>query len=577
MPKPINTTKIELIDLNNYRDNLPTDSTSPSITNFLVLKSELKTEGLNALNNALNSGVGIDEIRKEYSHKLLQDVESLTKRADFQIAASRNNIPKFKQEFYQELKKPANERSEEYKNFMTSCSNLMLNIDDRNPLTCTELISVRMLNLLDQKEIQIHSLKTKLADDIKEYKTKSTKQTIKDIGVVKTVGDHQELEVGREEIFFKDKQGNTKILNKENFAEESSLTGEQQDFIFSMWNQGTFGTGWFMDAGEKFQDQLMNNGGMVDLNGDKDFLMIDTSEDGKVKIRSRLAANIITDLQKQNEKTSYAQGVLEVDISNMKGDKFVPGCSTAEPKINFYISEFSNDYKYEIPEGLKTTQSLEYDNIRKQMIEDKKQACIDEIIKDGLSSAKALNSLSEITGLDTNTIKEFKENKILEGLKEITISEMQNLPQEAKIETLAVKCYKKIEQDPEKLLSFAKFELEKYCDKQDIKHLDSKETERIKNGIVSILDPTIDDPKEKKHLNKNIESVIRHCIHKENTSMSIKQTLKRIIDVIFKSKEIKNTIDKLQGVTKIAQEPNKRTFAESIKQERDSPKTTLQK
>ena len=101
---PIKTTKIELNDINNYRNKLPTDSASTSITNFSMLGSELRTEGLNALNTALNSGVDIDKIREEYSPKLLKDVENLTKRADFQAVAERNDVPKFKQEFYEELK-----------------------------------------------------------------------------------------------------------------------------------------------------------------------------------------------------------------------------------------------------------------------------------------------------------------------------------------------------------------------------------------------------------------------------------------------------------------------------------------
>ena len=167
---PLNTTKIELNDLNNYRDNLSTEYTSSSIADFLMLGSELRTEGLNALNDALNSGVDIDEIKQKYSQNLLKDLESLTKRSDFQKAAKKNNVPKFKQEFYEELKKPAGEKSKEYKDFITACSNLMPNIGDKNLLTCTELISARILISLDQKEISIADLKTNLTKDLADYK-----------------------------------------------------------------------------------------------------------------------------------------------------------------------------------------------------------------------------------------------------------------------------------------------------------------------------------------------------------------------------------------------------------------------
>ncbi|XVN41118.1 MAG: hypothetical protein RCO49_00390 [Rickettsia endosymbiont of Argas persicus] len=363
---PINTTKIELTDLNSYFKNLPHSSKPSNITNFLALNSELRTEGLNALNNALNFEISIEEIRQKYSQKLLADVESLTKRADFQELTS--DIPKFKPEFYAELTKPLGEKSKEFKQFITSCADVMKNIEDRNDITATELISAKMLVLLDEKDTTTESLKEKLTADLTAYKKKFTNQTAKDIGSK----DAEPSKVGREEVFFKDTNGNTKILTKETLLQEKSLTGEQKDFIVSMWYQGRFGTGWFMEAGKEFKQQLIDNMGDVDLNSDKDFLMIDMSENGQVKVRSRLTANIVPNVEDMSKKISYAQGVLEVDISDLKGDKFTPGCSTAEPKINFYISEFNKDYKYPLPEDLKFSQDLQYDNVRQGMMEDKK-------------------------------------------------------------------------------------------------------------------------------------------------------------------------------------------------------------
>jgi len=545
---PINTTKIELTDLNNYRNNLSTNSTPPSITNFLMLSSELRTEGLNSLNNALNSGVGIEEIREKYSQDLLKDLESLTKRADFQELT--RDIPKFKPEFYAELTKPLGNKSKEFKQFITSCANIMKNIEDRNDITCTELISAKMLVFLDQEDITTKSLRDKLTADLTAYKKKSTTQTARDIGVQDTDDNRQQSKVGRQEVFFKDKHGHTKILSKETLLLIESLTGEQKDFIVSMWHQGRFGTGWFMDAAKNFQDKIIEDGGLIDLNSDKDFLMIDISENGQVKVRSRLAANIVLDREKINEKINYAQGVLEVDISDLKNDKFTPGCGSAEPKINFYISEFSKDYKYPLPKDLKFSQDLQYDNVRQGMMEDKKQACIDEIINNGPNKDKALYSLSRLTGLDENVLVEFKKENVLEGLKKVTVSEIQNLPDEAKIEALAVRCHKEIN-PKEARTEFVKWQLTKYCDKQDIKFLDSKEIERIKNGIVAILDPVIDDPKEKKDLNNNIKGVIRYCAKQENVSMSFKEKLKSMIEVILKANPLKNIINKYQAAVLI--------------------------
>nr|WP_253308374.1 hypothetical protein [Rickettsia endosymbiont of Ceutorhynchus assimilis] len=558
--------KIDFNDLNTYRDNLSLEETNNPhpITNLLMLKSEIQVEGLKALHHALNSSTkpSIAELKEKYTEKLLKDLELLTKRKDFQDAKNRKQQPEnfeFKAEFYEEIKKPATEISSELNNFLSSCANLIDDTGGKNTLTTTEAISAKMLLEFDKPNITSKNIAASLENRLNAYKQEVQEQTTKDIGGTITDINGNTVQVDpRAEILFKDKSGSTRIINAETLKNESSLTGEQKDFITTLWHQGTFGAGWFPINAytENFQDKMQQlyPNGTPDMNRERDFLMVEVAEDNKVIVRSRSNMGIHIDRASSNESVDYAQGVLEVDITNLKGKDFIPGCASEMPKMNVYISEFNKDIRYDLPKKLKISQDIANDNIRQTLFEDKKIAYINEIIKGTPKAGIALDSLSQITDLNKKTLKNFQDQGILVGLKKIELREIQSLPADAKIEALAVKCFKKTNKNSEERNNFAKEQLDKYCDKNNVEVLDDKEIQRLKTGIISILEPIIKDEKEKATLETNIGAALRRCAKMENKEMSFGQKWRAIvvdpIKQFFKKDKLEGIIDKHPEIVK---------------------------
>ncbi|MFY9589371.1 hypothetical protein [Rickettsia endosymbiont of Halotydeus destructor] len=538
--EPINAIKIDLNDLNTYRDNLSLEEANNShpVTNLLMLKSELQVEGLKTLRDSLSSST--KPSLPELKEKLLKDLELLTKRKDFQdvknIKRKSENF-EFKTEFYEEIKKPFTERSPELNNFLTSCANLIDASGGKNTLTTTEVISAKMLLELDQPDITSENMAASLENRLNTYKQEVQEQTTKDIGGTTTDIRGNTVQVNpRAEILFKDKSGNTKIINAETLKNESSLTGEQKDFITTLWHQGTFGAGWFPINAytENFQDKMQQlyPNGTPDMNRERDFLMIEVAEDNKVIVQSRSNMGIHIDRATSNESVDYAQGVLKVDITNLKGKDFTPGCASAMPEMNVYISEFNKNIRYDLPFELKTSTGLQHDDPRKTLMKDKKNAYTNEIINNGPKAEQALDSLSELLNIDAEL-----------------------LPTEGRRQRLAVECYNKIESGKEKQKKFSKKQLEKYCDENNIVFLDDKEMKRLKAGIISILEPIVKDEKERATLENNIGAALRRCAKMENKEMSFAQKWRAtIIDPIkqlFKKDKLEEIIAQHPEIVKV--------------------------
>ncbi|WP_341790049.1 hypothetical protein [Rickettsia endosymbiont of Polydrusus tereticollis] len=564
--------KIDFNDLNTYRDNLSLEETNNLhlITNLLMLKSEIQVGGLKALHDSLNSSTkpSIAELKEKYTEKLLKDLELLTKRKDFQDVKNIKQEPEnfeFKAKFYEEIKKPATEISSELNNFLSSCANLIDDTGGKNTLTTTEAISAKMLLEFNKPNITSENIAASLENRLNAYKQVVQGQTTKDIGGTITDINGNTAQVDpRAEILFKDKSGNTRIINAETIKNESSLTGEQKDFITTLWHQGTFGAGWFpINAFTKnFQgkmEQFYPNG-TPDMNRERDFLMVEVAEGNKVIVRSRSNMGIHIDPTSSDESVDYAQGVLEVDITNLKGKDFIPGCASKMPKMNVYISEFNKDIRYDLPKKLKISQDVTNDNIRQTLFDDKKIAYINEIIAGTPKADVALESLSQITGLDEKTLNNFQEQGILVGLKKIELREIQSLPEDAKIESLAVKCFKNTHKNSEERKNFAKEQLDKYCDKTNVKILDDKEIKRLKTGIISILEPIIKDEKEKATLEANIGAALRKCAKMANKEMSFGQKWRSIvidpIKQLFKKDKLEAIIDKHPEIVKAFKQPS---------------------
>jgi hypothetical protein len=112
----------------------------------------------------------------------------------------------------------------------------------------------------------------------------------------------------------------------------------------------------------------------------RDWCLIDMSEEGKVKVRSRPNVDLYKDDDMQ-KTTSQAQAVLEVDITDLKDNDYTPGCASSKPTIQAYVSSFVSEIGNKIPPSLKVSQSLEFDQIRQNMIEDCQQGYLHSILQ----------------------------------------------------------------------------------------------------------------------------------------------------------------------------------------------------
>ncbi len=56
---------------------------------------------------------------------------------------------------------------------------------------------------------------------------------------------------------------------------------------------------------------------------------------------------------KNPKKVDYVEGATTIDITAMKANRFIPGCATAEPKIEFQLTKIAPDVAFNLPEGLK--------------------------------------------------------------------------------------------------------------------------------------------------------------------------------------------------------------------------------
>ena len=117
------TVKIDISDLDKYIRGARGLAPNP-VTDWMALKSQLQVNGLKSFHTALNQerSPSLTSIKTEYSALLLSDLELVSKRSENN--SERRQMPKFKKEFYEELRLPVNERSAAYKEFVTEYSKL---------------------------------------------------------------------------------------------------------------------------------------------------------------------------------------------------------------------------------------------------------------------------------------------------------------------------------------------------------------------------------------------------------------------------------------------------------------------
>ncbi len=186
------TVSLDISELESYVRSTNDKSPPNPITDWMSLKSQLQVNGLKSFRDALNKEpvASIEDIRAEYSIKLLSDLELVSKRHENNSEARK--LPKFKKEFYDELSLPPAERSEEYREFVTKYSKLEASKH------AIEAVSAKALLDLDHSELSLGNIKENLTKNLDTYKKEYGDQTLK---------DHNRAIIG-----FKDKDGVVRAL-----------------------------------------------------------------------------------------------------------------------------------------------------------------------------------------------------------------------------------------------------------------------------------------------------------------------------------------------------------------------------
>lgn len=485
--KPIESVKINFDDIENFAAR-NTGNPPSKITNWLGVSSQVNVNGLKAFREALNSlstpdsAEGLRELKDKHLKGLLQDLEKISKREEISSREG-GNFPKFDPKFYDEVGKSARDRSPEFREFLTKYSELTA---DHH---CVEKISAQMLIDAVKPGANIADLRKDLKDQLDDYKQKYATQTAKDIGT-------------RELILLKDQTGQTKALTMEELASAKDLTGEQRDFIKSTWQQGSFGAGWFT-ASTYQHDQV--KGKMTNFT--QNSLLIDLSTEGKVQVINQASSIWKSDTDPNKTLGPCATATLSVDITDLKGSEFVPGCASAKPKIEAIVSKYDKDFDF-IPKELVKTSSHKFDSVTEQVSADFKKG-------------------------QYNTAK--SDDKKLAGMGMLKFS--ADDPMRYRIE---VEKFQSKEKDPAKVEEFATNQVDKFSQQQKA-ILDTAEKDRIKAGLITILEPLCKSDQEKKALHDNAGKLVRDCASKAGKDMSWGQAWSSFAD------KAKSLIPKLLG------------------------------
>lgn len=486
--KLLESVKINFDDIENFAARNTKDPPS-KITNWLSLSSQVNVDGLKTFREALNSpstpdsAEGLKELKDKHFKGLLQDLEKLSKREEIS-SRERGSFPKFDPKFYDEVNKSARDRSSEFKEFLTKCSKLTA---DQH---CVEKISAQMLIDAVKPGANIADLRKDLKDQLDDYKQKYVTQTAKDIGL-------------RELILLKDSSGQIKAITMEELASSKDLTGEQRDFIKSAWQQGFFGAGWFTASTYK-HDQVKDEM----TNFTQNSLLIDLSTEGKVQVFNQ-ATSILKSANPEKffEPRTTATATLSVDITDLKGSEFVPGCASAKPKIEVVISKYDKDFDF-IPKELVKTSSYKFDSMTERVSTDFKQG-------------------------QYNTAKSSNEKLASMGLAKFSLDDPLRY-------RIAIEKFQVHEQDPIIVEKFASEQIDKFSQQQKTV-LDHAEKDRIKAGLIAILEPLCKDDKERKALHDNAGKLVRDCASKAGKNMSWGQAWSSFAD------KAKSFIPKLLG------------------------------
>lgn len=496
--KPYESVKISLDDVASYHDKA---RDAHFVSDWLVLGSITQIDGLKKLQIVLNSRdktlVDVDQ------EALIKDLERVARyQSTRPITIPQDSgeplvlpptltnekgeeLPQFQQGFYQEVRKAAQDRSNAFKTFLQEYSEM--------PATkhCPESICAKMLIELSGKNANREDLQKKLGEALTEFKNKYAQQTAADIG-------------SRNLIIFKDSTGFTKAMDIQEFnsLDSSILSGEQKNFIESCWQQGTFSGGW-----------LGSNRAM--LSGSKDGLptyeerplLVDCSHENQVKLFNQISAELTSPIAEQVKR--LITGTLAVDISELKGEEFVIGCTASRPKIDIVISREDNDFRFELPRGLKCNFSSKHDNIRLYVENEYTQGYRNSFLNSKDFQEKARRVLGE------------NDPVILQA--EIRQAIQTNVDEQGKILSN--------EDRINKIKLCIAEQISKYSQNQ---HglLNDVKVDKISKDLNIILEPLCHSDIDKKLLNSNIGRLVRECASIAGDKTSWSQSWHRFKDKI---------------------------------------------
>lgn len=545
---------LNVSDLKSYVANSPNPDL---IADYLALEWQVHIPGLKGLYDDLQSSPQsqLNELENKHAKQLLSDLANLSK-----LPSMRGILPEFKDEFYNEVNKKPEERSVEYKNFINKCSEL--SDDMLQPAKC----SAQALLEFNKYERDLNIFKQGVFCAIDNYKNSGTAQSKRDFA--------------RAEILYKGPDGIVKEITLQELQESQdlALSNEQREFLAASWQQGAFRSGsTAIYTGRKFSSKST---GMIFDGGGRCDILIDASNG--TKVHSRYFSTFAESQNIDEERLPCFDSTISIDISNMIGDKFIPGCSSA-PQILINMHKFDPAVSVlDVPEGLKVTRSYakeEIDNVKQDFVSGSLNMICSQYTNKDISAqlsqetldtkfARGWRNITETSGLDNalnSIIKEvYSQNSDNKSLK--TEPDIQSSANEVIMEDIldivkrarsgidssslhesqsltlqkAVDHFCKVEVDPILREKFAGKCLDMFFSEQQGNIYDKDVQKAVEEEVTSILSPLCNE-KEKGTLKKNTSAMVKKLVSQYNNKKGWHGTWEN-----FK-KKVSNVIGYLTG------------------------------
>lgn len=566
---------LNVSDLKSYVANSPNPD---PIADYLALEWQVHTPGLKGLYDDLQDSpqLQLNELENKHAKQLLSDLANLSK-----LPSVRGILPEFKDEFYNEVDKKPEERSVEYKNFINKCSELP---DDMlQPAKC----SAQALLEFNKYERDLNSFKQGVFCAIDNYKNSGTAQSERDFK--------------RAEILYKGSDGVVKEITLQELQESQdlALSNEQREFLVTSWQQGNFRSGsTAIYGGHKFSS---NSTGMIFDGGGRCDILIDASNG--TKVHSRYFSTFAESQNIDEERVPCFDSTISVDISNMTGDKFIPGCSSA-PQILINMHKFDPAVSVlDVPEGLKVTRSYareEIDNVKKDFASGSLNMICSQYTKKDISAqlsqktldtkfARGWHNITETLGLDNaldSIIKEvYSQNSDNKSLKtepdiqssanEVIMEDILDIVKRARSGVVdssslhesqsltlqkAVNHFCKVEVDPILREKFAGKCLDMFFSEQQGNIYDKNVQKAVEEEVTSILLPLCNDKnkKEKATLKKNTSAMVKKLVSQYNNKKgwygaweSFKNTVSNVVGYLTgQNRKVEKLISSYPEITR---------------------------